>query len=331
MNRRAFTAGLGGAAALSLVSRTARAQQAQAVRRVGVFLGANTEGDPDAKLIASILQDGLQKLGWTLGRDVRFEYRYSGGNPALMEANVAELVALAPDVMVVRGNRPVALMKQATQTIPIVFAQVGDPAGAGLIDNLARPGGNVTGFTHFETSMGGKWLEALKDVAPSVARVAILMHPETPANIGFLRVAEAAAPALGVTLAPAAVRDAASIEQAIAAAAGPGTGLVVMPHDVTVAHNRLIVALAAQHRLPAAYPYRFFVTQGGLVSYVFDLIDHWQRVTGYVDRILRGEKPATLPVQAPTKFELIVNLKTARTLGLTVPATVLSRADEVIE
>jgi putative ABC transport system substrate-binding protein len=332
MRRRAFIAALAGAAAVPLVQRRAvHAQQPQAVRRVGVFLGANTESDPDAKLIASILQDGLQKVGWTVGRDVRFEYRYSGGDPAVMARHVAELVALAPDVIVVRGNRPAALMKRATRTIPIVFAQVGDPVGAGLIDNLARPGGNVTGFTHFETSMGGKWLEALKDVAPSVGRVAILMHPETPANIGFLRVAEAAAPALGVTLTPAGVRDAAGIEQAIAAAAGPGTGLVVMPHDVTAAHNKLIVALAAQHRLPAAYPYRYFVTQGGLVSYSFDFVDHWQRVTGYIDRLLRGDKPANLPVQAPTKFELVVNLKTARTLGLTVPATVLTRADEVIE
>ncbi len=276
MKRRAFITGLVGAVAPAL--RVAHAQQA--VRRVGVFFGANTESDPDAKLIASILQDGLQKLGWTVGRDVRFEYRYSGGDPAAMARHVAELVALAPDVIAVRGNRPAALIKHATRTIPIVFAQVGDPVGAGLIDNLARPGGNVTGFTHFETSMGGKWLEVLKDVAPSVGRVAILMHPETPANVEFLRVAQAAAPALGVTLTPAAVRDAASIEQAIAEAAGPGSGFAVMPHDVTVAHNRLIVALAAQHRLPAAYPYRFFVTQGGLVSYSFDFADHWQRVTG---------------------------------------------------
>jgi putative ABC transport system substrate-binding protein len=248
-----------------------------------------------------------------------------------MDAHVAELISLAPEVIVVQGNRPVTLLKQATRTIPIVFAQVGDPVGGGLIDNLARPGGNVTGFTHFEPSMGGKWLEVLKDLAPSVDRVSIMMHPETAANISFLRAAEAAAPALGLTVTPAGVRDAAEIERAVAAAAGANAGLVVMPHDVTIAHNKLIVALMAQHRLPAVYAYSLYVTQGGLISYSFDTVDHWRQVTTYVDRILRGEKPADLPVQAPTKFELVINLKTAKALGLTVPPTLLARADEVVE
>jgi putative ABC transport system substrate-binding protein len=332
MKRREFITLVGGAAAVPFARPlAARAQQPQRMRRVAVFLGSSTENDPEAKLHATTFQTGLQKLGWTEGRDIRFDYRYSGGNSAVMATHVAELLSLTPDVIVARGNRPVTLMKQATRTVPIVFAQVGDPVGGGLIDNLARPGGNVTGFTHFEPTMGGKWLEALKEIAPSVSRVAILMHPDTPANIAFLRVAEVAAPALGLTVVPAGVRDAAGIERAFDAARAVNTGLAVMPHDVTVAQNKLIVALAARYRLPAVYPYRLYVTQGGLISYSFDTVDHWRQVATYVDRILRGEKPANLPVQAPTKFELVVNLKTARELGLIVPPTLLARADEVIE
>jgi putative ABC transport system substrate-binding protein len=309
----------------------ARAQQGERMRRIGVFLGSLTDGDSEAKLRAAILHDGLQKLGWVEGRDVSFDFRHSRSDAATMNAHVAELVSLAPDVIVVQGNRPVTLLKDATRTIPIVFAQVGDPVGGGIIDNLARPGGNVTGFTHFESSMGGKWLEVLKDMAPSVSRATVLMHPETPANIAFLRVAEAAAPALGVTVVPAGVRDAAEVERAVAAAAAVNAGLVVLPHDVTAAHYKMIVALAAQYRLPAVYAYSLYVTQGGLLSYSFDTVDHWRQVVTYVDRILRGEKPADLPVQAPTKFELAINLKTAKALGLTVPPTLLARADEVIE
>ena len=248
-----------------------------------------------------------------------------------MDAHVAELLRLHPDVIVARGNRPVTLMKQATGTVPIVFAQVGDPVGSGLIDNLARPGGNVTGFTHFEPTMGGKWVELLKDIAPSISRVAILMHPDTPANVAFLRVAEMAAPALSVNLTSAGIRDAVGIEQAFAEAGMANSAVAVMPHDVTVAHNKLIVALASRYRLPAIYPYRFFAAQGGLVSYSVDTVDHWQQVATYVDRILRGEKPANLPVQAPTKFELVINMNTANELGITVPPMLLARADEVIE
>jgi putative ABC transport system substrate-binding protein len=328
MNRRHLIKAIG---LTSAWPHIALAQQSPTIRRVAVFLGALTADDATAKLQISTLQDGLRRLGWTEGRDIRFDFRFSRGDPATMAAHVAELVRITPDVIVVQGNRPAALMKQATRTISIGFAHVGDPVGGGLIDNLARPGGNVTGFTHFEASMGGKWLETLKDVAPSVKRAAILMHPTTPANVAFFRVAEAAAPALGVTVTPAGVRDEAEIVAALAAAAGDSAGLAVMPHDVTVAHYRLIVALAAQHRLPAVYPYRYFVTQGGLVSYSFDTVDHWRQVTTYVDRILRGAKPADLPVQAPTKFELVINLKTAKALGITAPPTLLARADEVIE
>ena len=329
MRRRDFLGALSGASVAWPLG--ARAQQPQRMRRIGVFLGSATENDPEAKLVATILQSNLQKLGWTEGRDIRFDYRHSGGNPAVMTTHVSELIGLAPDVIVPRGNRPTTLMKQATQTIPVVFAQVGDPVGSRLIDNLARPGGNVTGFTHFEPEMGGKWVELLKEIAPTVNRVAIVMHPETPPNIAFLKVAQAAAPALGVTITQAGVRDAASIEQAFVAAATANTGVAVMPHDVTSAQNKLIVALAERYQLPAIYPYRLHVARGGLISYSFNTADHWQRVATYVDRILRGEKPADLPVQAPTKFELVINLKTAKSLGLTVPAALLTRADEVIE
>jgi putative ABC transport system substrate-binding protein len=332
MRRREFLTLLGGAAASPMLRpRAARAQALPKMRRVAVFYGSGTERDTELKRNVAALQRGLQKLGWTIGRDIQFDIRFSGANPAAMQAHANELVGLAPDVIVVSGNRSAALMKQATRTFPVVFAQVGDPVGSGLIDNLARPGGNVTGFTHFEPSMGGKWLEVLKDVSPAVNRVALLMHPTTPANIAFLRVAEAAAPALGMTVTPAGVQDAIGIEQAMAAAAGANAGLAVMPHDVTVAHRDLIIALAEKHRLPAVYAYRYYVMQGGLISYSFDTDEHWRQVTGYVDRILRGEKPADLPVQAPTKFELVVNLKTAKALGLTPPATLLGRADEVIE
>jgi putative ABC transport system substrate-binding protein len=329
MLRREFIWLLGGTAASWPIP--ARSQTALEVRRVGVFLGGSKPDDPEARLSLQTLQSSLQKLGWIEGRNVSFESRFSGGDPVLMNAYVAELLKLSPDVIVVRGNRPAALLKQATRTTPIVFAQVGDPVGSGLIDNLARPGGNVMGFTHFEPSMGGKWLEMLRDVTPGVNRVMIVMHPETPANTALLRVAEAVAPTLGVSLLPTGIHDAAEIERAIAAAAGQNTGMAVMPHDITVAHNRLIVALAMQHRLPAVYPYRLFVTQGGLMSYSFDTLDHWRQVATSVDRILRGEKPADLPVQAPTKFEMVVNLKTAKALGLTIPPAFLVRADEVIE
>jgi putative ABC transport system substrate-binding protein len=329
MRRRTFFGVLG--AALVGWSLPAHTQPSQRLRRVAVFQGASSEDDPEARLNATILTTNLQKLGWTEGQNVRFDYRYSQGNLPVMSAHVAELVNLAPDVIVARGNRPAALMKQATSTIPIVFAQVGDPVGSNLIDNLARPGGNITGFTHFEASMGGKWLETLRDIAPSVRRVAVLMHPTTSANIAFLKAAEAAAPALGVTLRPTGVRDAAEIETAFAAIAGANTGVAVMPHDVTVAHYKLIVSLADRHRLPAVYPYRFYATQGGLVSYSFDTADHWRQVATYVDRILRGDKPMNLPVQAPIKFELVINSRTAKSLGLTVPPTLLARADEVIE
>jgi putative ABC transport system substrate-binding protein len=329
MKRRAFVT----AFACSTIAWpfAASAQGTQKVRRVGVFFGSSKENDAEAKLRANILQSVLQTLGWIEGANIRFDYRFSASDRILMDAHVAELVGLAPDVIVVRGNRPVTLLKQATRTIPIVFAQVGDPVGSGIVDNLGRPGGNITGFTHFEAPMGGKWLEVLKEVAPAVSRATILMNPDTPANIAFLRAAEAAAPTLGVTLAKADVRNATDIERAIPAAAGVNAGLVVLPHDVTVGNDKLIVALATQYRVPAVYPYHFSITQGGLISYSFDIADHWRQVATYVDRILRGEKPANLPVQAPTKFELVINLKTANALGLTVSPALLARADEVIE
>jgi putative tryptophan/tyrosine transport system substrate-binding protein len=329
MRRREFLAALGGAAVAW--PAPGHGQGVARIRRIGVFLGSAVESDPDTQVPVKLLRDNLQARGWNDGVNVRFDYRFSAGDPALMDKHVGELIALAPDLIVVRGNRPVTLLKQATRTIPIVFAQVGDPVGSGIVENLSHPGGNVTGFTHFEPSMGGKWLEALREVAPALKRAAILMHPTTPANIAFLKAAEAAAPALGLTVAAAGVRNASDIEAAIPTAAVDGGGLVVLPHDITSANERLIVALATRHRVPAVYAYRNFVKQGGLLSYSFDMSEHWRQVAIYVDRILRGEKPTDLPVQAPTKFELVINLVTAKTLALNVSAGLLARADEVIE
>jgi putative ABC transport system substrate-binding protein len=330
MKRRHFISALGAIAATPICSPLA-AQPGARPRRVAVFLGSATEDDAESQANARTLQGVLHGLGWSEGRQLQFHYRYSAGNPALMDVHIAELVKLEPDVIVVRGNRPAALMKAASSSIPIVFAQVGDPVGSGLIRSLARPGGNVTGFTHFEPAMAGKWLEILKEIDPSVSRVAVLMHPNTPANVAFLQVAEASAPKLGMAVMPAGVRDAGEIERAVAAANAARTGMAVMPHDVTIAHHGLIVALMTRYRLPAVYPYRLYPAAGGLISYSFDTQDHWRQVGRYVDRILRGEKPAELPVQAPTKFELVINLKTAAALGLAVPPTLLARADEVIE
>jgi putative ABC transport system substrate-binding protein len=333
MNRRDFVRGLAGAAvALPGMSRisSVHAQAGQPLRRVAVFLGSSREHDAESQRLARILEGTLRSLGWSQGANLLFDYRFSSGDEAVMTTHVAELIKLGPDVIVVRGNRPTMLVKQATATIPVVFAQVGDPVGSGLINNLGRPGGNITGFTHFEPLMGSKWLETLKELAP-VRQAAMLMHPETPANIAFLHAAEAAAPALGMAVSLANVRNTADIERAVAAAAGPDRGMVVFPHDVTAANHQRIVDMAMLHRIPAVYPYSAYARDGGLASYSFDIEDHWRRVGGYVDRLLRSEKPASLPVQAPVKFELTINLRTARALELAIPLQLLARADEVIE
>jgi putative ABC transport system substrate-binding protein len=328
MNRREFMTLLGGtAAAWPLV---ARAQQSGRVRRIGALMGI-AENDPESQARITAFLQRLQELGWTEGHNVRIDYRFAGGDTRRMRAYAAELVGLAPDVILVQSNDGLAALRQETRTVPIVFAVVADPVGSGFVESLARPGGNITGFTIFEPSLGGKWLQALKEIAPGVTRVAAILHPETTANVEFLRAAEAAASSFGVTLTAAGVHDAAEIERAVTAFATEPNGGLVVPHPVTAAHRDLIIGLAARHRLPAVYSFRFFATAGGLMAYGNDAVDLFRRAASYVDRILKGEKPGELPVQAPTKFELVINLKTANALGLTVPPNLVARADEVIE
>ena len=298
----------------------------------GVLI-AFAENDPQGQAIIAALRRRLQELGWTEGRNVRIEYRFAGGNIERMRVYAAELVDLAPDVILVHSNPFLAALRQTNRVIPTVFAQVADPVGSGFVESMARPGGNITGFSNYESEIGGKWLDALKEIAPRVTRAAVLLHPETTANVAYLRAAEAAARSSGVTVTAAGVYDAAEIERAVTAfAAEPNGGLIVLPHPVTSVNRDLIAALAARHRLPAVWPFRFFIaTNGGLVSYGIDVTDLFRRATVYVDRILRGTRPGELPVQLPTKFELVINLKTAKALGLEVPGTLLARADEVIE
>jgi|RhiMetdeSRZDD1v2_1073273.scaffolds.fasta_scaffold20668_8 ABC-type uncharacterized transport system substrate-binding protein len=328
MRRREFITLLGAAAAWPLA---ARAQQPGKMPRVGMLL-AFAESDPTMQARLAAFRQGLAELGWNEGRNVRIDYRFAGSDIERFRVHAAELIALAPDIMFAHSNPGLAALRQENRTIPTVFVQVADPVGSGFIDSLARPGGNATGFTNFEPATGGKWVEILKEIAPGVSRTAVLMHPETAANVALFRAAEAAGPLLGVTVAAVGVREAAGIEQAITSfAREPNGGLIALPHVVTAGHRELIARLAIEHRLPAVGAFGFMATSGGLISYGIDVIDLFRRSAAYVDRILRGEKPANLPVQAPVKFELVINLKTAKALGLTVPATLLARADEVIE
>jgi putative ABC transport system substrate-binding protein len=329
VKRREFITLLGGAAATWPLA--ARAQQPERMRRIGVLNGQSAD-DPDAQAnIAAFLQ-GLQQLGWTDGRNVRINHRWGAGDPAGIRRYAAELVALAPDVILATGASPLGPLLQATRTVPIVFAIVPDPVGAGFAESLARPGGNATGFMQFEYSLSGKWLELLKQIALGVTRAAVLRDPAITAGIGQFAIIQSVAPSVGVELSPVNVRDAAEIEHAVTAfARTPNGGLIVTASALSAFHRELIVALAARHKLPAVYYRRLFVVAGGLISYGPDFPDQFRRAAGYVDRILKGEKPADLPVQAPTRYELVVNLKTAKTLGLTVPDSVLARADEVIE
>jgi putative tryptophan/tyrosine transport system substrate-binding protein len=329
MRRREFITLLGGAAAWPL---TARAQEPERVRRIGVLMASAADDSESQARIAAFLQ-GLQQLGWADGRNVRIDTRWATTNPDDIRRHAAELAALAPDVLVAAtGTVTVAPLLQATRTVPIVFVQVIDPVGAGFVTSLARPGGNATGFTIFEYGMSGKWLELLKAIAPGVTRAAVLRDPAIASGIGQFAAVQAVAPSLGVKLSPVDVRDAPEIERAVTAfARSSNGGLIVTASALAQRHRDLIIALAARHRLSAVYPYRHFVTAGGLSSYGPDSIDPYRCAAGYVDRILKGEKPADLPVQAPTKYELVINLKTAKALGLTVPPTLLARADEVIE
>jgi putative tryptophan/tyrosine transport system substrate-binding protein len=330
VRRREFITLVGGAAASRPLA--ARAQQSGAMRRIGVLMHL-PENDPEAQARIRALLGGLQQLGRTEGRNLRIDYRFGAADVDRARRYAAELIAIAPDVIQVSGTGPMAAVHEATRTVPIVFAQVPDPVNAGFVDSLARPGGNATGFSTFEEyGSSGKWLELLKEIAPQVTRVAVLRDPTIAAGIGQTGAIQSVAPSLGVQVSPMGVRDASEIERAIATfGQGANGGLIVLGAPLAIIQRDLITTLAARHRLPAVYPVRLFVVAGGLVSYGPDSIDPYRRVAGYVDRILKGEKPADLPVQNPTKFELVINLKTAKALGLEVPPTLLARADEVIE
>jgi putative ABC transport system substrate-binding protein len=326
VKRRDFIILLGGAAAWPL---GVQAQQRERMRRVGVLMNlASDDAEEQARLAA--FHQGLQQLGWTVGRNVQIDYRWAAGDAGRFHRYAEELLALAPDVMLASATPSVQALQQATHSVPIVFAQVTDPVGAGLVASLARPGGNITGFTPMEFGFGAKWLELLKEIAPRVTRVAVLRDLTIgPAQLSAI---QAVAPSFGVELSAVGVRDADEIERAVAAfARSSNAGMIVTASTWGAVHRDLITMLAARHRLPAVYSFRYYATRGGLISYGANTIDIYGHAASYVDRILKGEKPADLPVQAPTKYELVINLKTAKALGLTVPDTLLARADEVIE
>ena len=309
----------------------ARGQQLERTRRIGVLMN-NAADDPEGQLRVTAFAQGLQEAGWTVGRNVRIEYRWAGGNADRIRSYAAELVGLAPDVILTTGSFGLGPLQQATRSVPIVFVAVVDPVGAGFVASLAQPGGNITGFTSYEYSLGVKWLELLKQIAPGVSRAAVLRDPTIPSGIGQFGAIQGAAQSFGVELTPVDVRHADEIERAVGAIARrPTSGLIIVSSALAVAHRDLIVRLAEKHKLPAVYPARYFITAGGLISYGPDALDQYRRAAGYVDRILKGEKPTDLAVQAPTKYETAINLKTAKALGIEVPPTLLARADEVIE
>ena len=329
MRRREFIALVGGGAAAWPL--TARAQQSERVRGIGVLLPA-TADDAEYQARVGAFQQALALLGWTIGRNVRIDIRWATANAAEIRRHAVELATLAPDVILAHGTSTVGPLLQATRTVPIVFPVVSDPVAAGFIDSLARPGGNATGFMTNEYSMGGKWLELLKQIAPGVTRTAVFRDPAQGSGNSQFAAIQTVAPSLRVEVTPVNMRDPGEIERAVAAfARSPNGGLVVTTGGAAEAHRDLIIALAARHKLPAIYYARFYVTSGGLISYGPDYPDQYRRAAGYVDRILKGEKPADLPVQAPTRYELAINLKTAKALGIEVPPMLLATADEVIE
>jgi putative ABC transport system substrate-binding protein len=330
MKRRDFIVLLGGAAA-AVWPLAARAQER--ARRIGVFVGATGAGDAEGQARIDAFRQAMEVLGWTAGRNLQIESRWGMADPANVRKYAAELVASAPDVILSSGTLSLGQLLQETRTVPIVFVNVADPVGAGFVNSLSRPGGNATGFMQFEYSLSAKWLELLKQVAPGVMRAAVLRDAALTSGTGQFAVIQSVASSVGVEVSPVNVHDAGEIERAVAAFArsSPNGGLVVTSSALVVRHRELIVALAARHKLPAVYYRRLFVDDGGLLAYGYDLLDQFRRAATYVDRILKGEPPAGLPVQAPTKYELVINLKTAKALGLEIPPTVLARADEVIE
>jgi putative ABC transport system substrate-binding protein len=330
MRRREFIVCLGGAAAMWPLA--ARAQQGERVRRIGALV-VSAEDNPETKARLAAFRQGLERLGWSEGRNVRIDYRFAPASSADQAQVLAkELVALQPDVILAHSTVIAAALQRESHAIPIVFLSVSDPIGAGFIASLARPGGNLTGLMQYEASITGKWLAMLKEIAPRLARAALVANPKTSPYDYFLRAAEALAPSLAMEIVPSPIENAADIERAISSFARvPNSGLLLPPDSTTIVHRDLIISLATRYRLPAVYALRVFVAAGGLMSYGIDIIDAFRQAASYVDRILRGAKPADLPVQAPTKYETTLNLKTAKALGLDVPPTLIVRADEVIE
>jgi putative ABC transport system substrate-binding protein len=328
MKRRAFISLLGGATVWPLASRL---HAAVAVRRIGILMG-QLESDPEAREWHAAFVQAFQSLGWTAGVNVRFDTRWGAGSEARYRKDAAELVALSPDVILATNTSTIRALQQATEAIPIVFAGGTDPVGAGLVDGLARPGRNTTGFSGFDFSMCAKWLELLKQVAPSVTQAAVLRDPSSLGQEGQLKAIQAAASSVGVEIIAVDIRSPNEIGRATETfATKPNGGLIAVSSAAVTRHREMIIGLAARHRIPAVYPYRYFVSAGGLIAYGPDRTDVYRRAAGYVDRILKGEKPSALPVQAPTKFELAINLKTAKSLALSIPPTLLALADEVIE
>ena len=327
MKRCEFIGLIGGAAAWPLV---ARAQRGERVPRIGVLLSAYSEADIAGQARVAAFVKSLHALGWEDNRNIRIDYRWGGGDVTRVKTLIAEMVQSAPDTIIATSDPTLEELHRLRSTVPIIFTQVSEPVESGLVASLARPGGNITGFQNFEPAIGGKWLEVLKEIAPDLKRVGALFSPDAPAHTSFLHAAERVAPSLGTTVAVVDIQG--DIERAIASYVDQAeSGLIVFPHPKTIANRRLINSLSVRNRAPAIYPYRYFATDGGLITYGPDQIDQWRGAAVYVDRIRKGEKPALLPVQMPTKYELAINLKTAKALGLTVPSSLIARADEVIE
>ena len=329
MKRRDFIRFAGLAAGAWPLS--ALAQQPERMRRIGALMYLS-ENDPEAKIYTAAFQQGLQKLGWTVGRNVQIDYRWTSGDAERIRKYATELVALAPDVLFAAGGSHVGPLQQVTRSVPIVFVQVADAVGGGFVNSLARPGGNATGFTNFEFDISGKWLELLKQIAPRMTRTAVLRDPANPSGTGLFGAIQAVAPSFGVEASPLSLRDVGEIERGLTEFSHePNGGVIVTPSSLAIVHRELIIALAARLRLPAIYPFRYFVNEGGLISYGPDVVDQYRRAAGYIDRILKGQKPADLPVQRSTKVDLVINLNAAKAIGLTVPPKLLASADAVIK